>query len=214
LFDLLGMVCPSKSALQYTVKKLGAVFWQRIIRITSTQSRILAIDSTGFSTTNPSYHYLRRIDGKIPRVFAKLSASLDVKTKKFCDAYARIKPAHDVKDAKALLKNTNTALGDKSYNSEELYEHSFDNNILLMSPKKKGVHRGFYRKKQQKQYREKTYNKRQLIEAGFSSIKRKYGYSVSSKKATTIRAEIYSKLACHNLIGRLNRLSGQSRCLI
>ena len=43
----------------------------------------VAIDGTGFSKTNPSFHYLKRIDGANPKNYTKLSALLDLKTKKF-----------------------------------------------------------------------------------------------------------------------------------
>ena len=104
LFDLLGMKCPSKSALQYTAKKLSANFWQRVLIITAGFPYIAAIDSTGLSRTNPSYYYLKRIDGKMPKVPVKMSASFDTRKKKFCAAKIRVLAAHDNKDSKLLLK--------------------------------------------------------------------------------------------------------------
>jgi len=50
-----------------------------------------------------------------------------------------------------------------------------------------------------KNFRIRTYHRRELIESGFGSIKRKFGSSVSSKKARTIRSEIYGRLVCHNI---------------
>ena len=103
-------------------------------------------------------------------------------------------------------------VGMKLYNAESLYEFAADNNILLMSPQKKNVHKGFYRKKMLKSFRKKTYNRRQLVEAGFSSIKRKFGTYISSKNVRSIRTDVYGRLACHNLFSFwLSRLLGQSR---
>ena len=207
LFDLLGLVCPSKSALQYTAKKLNSVFWQRVLKITCGRSYLVAIDSTGLSRTNPSYHYLKRIDGKMPKIPIKLNLAFDTRKKKFCAAKIRVLPAHDLKDMKFLLKNSNSkiAVADKAYNSEKIYEFADNNNTILMIPKKTNAKRGFYRKKMQNHFRTKTYNRRQLVEAANSSIKRKYGSSVSSKKARTIRTEIYSRLACHNIFFLLSQ---------
>src|SRR3989344_1216206 len=84
--NLLGIKCPSKSALQYTAAKLTSGFWQKILSLTVKSPYLLAIDGTGFSRTNPSYHYLRRIDGKIPSVPVKLSVGFDTRQKKFCAA--------------------------------------------------------------------------------------------------------------------------------
>ena len=212
LFDLLGMVCPSKSALQNTAKKLSSTFWQRVLKATSGSAYLIAIDSTGLSRTNPSYHYLRRIDGKIPKIPIKLSTAFDTKKKKFCAAKIRVLPAHDIKDAKFLLNRSNPkiAVADKGYNAEHLFRFAAENKIELLVPSKCNAKRGFYRKKAQKKFRLRTYHRRELVESSNSSIKRCYGSSVSSRKARTIRTEVYGRLACHNIFGWLFRLSGQS----
>ena len=204
IFDLLGRVCPSKSALQYTAKKLTSAFWNLMLRATSGDPYLVALDSTGFSRTNPSYHYLRRIDGKLPRVYVKLNCAFDTRTKKFCTVKLRIIPRHDSKDAQQLLTCDPTiVVADKGYNAEALYRFCAEQDILFMCPAKKNTRRGYARKKMHTRFRTRTYNRRQLVEAGFSSIKRKFGASVRSKRARTIRTEIYSKLLCHNLLGAL-----------
>jgi len=203
LFDLLGLICPSKSALQYTAKKLNHGFWERVLKITCGNTYLVAIDSTGISRSNPSYHYLKRIDGKIPKIPVKLSAAFDTRKKKFCAAKIRVLPAHDIRDAKYLLQKSNAKIGtaDKAYNSEELYRFAEEQNMLLMIPMKKNIKRGKIRKKMHNKFRKRTYNRRSSIEAGFGSIKRKFGASVSSKRVRTIRTEMFGKLVCHNLFG-------------
>jgi len=203
LFDLFGIRCPSKSALQYTAEKLDSAFWSRILKLTSGDSYIVAIDSTGLSRTNPSYHYLRRINGKPPKVYAKLSVAFDTRKKKFCAARVRVLPAHDVKDAPFLIKKSmaKIVVADKAYNSEKLFQQADKLGMVLMSPKRKNVKKGYCRRKMQKLFRTRTYNRRQLGESGFGSVKRKFGASVSSKTARTIRSEVYGRLACHNLFG-------------
>ena len=87
LLNLFGMDCPSKSALQYNSNKIKSVWWNKAIELTSGEEHeIIAIDGTGICRTNPSYHYLKRIDGKMPKMYVKLGAGLDVKNKKFCAA--------------------------------------------------------------------------------------------------------------------------------
>jgi hypothetical protein len=201
LLDLLGIVCPTKSSLQRTAKKLNSNFWQRVLKATSGNAYLVAIDSTGLARTNPSYHYLKRIDGKMPKVPVKLSVAFDTCKKKFCAAKIRVLPAHDIRDAKFLLSHSNPtiAVADKGYNSEKLYKFAAENNIKLMIPKKINAKKGFYRKKAQKQFKIRTYHRRELVESSNSSIKRKYGSSVSSRSVRTIRTEVYGRLACHNL---------------
>ena len=212
ILDLLEIICPSKSALQYTANKLNAAFWQKVLNATSGDSYLVALDSTGFSRENPSYHYLQRTDGKMPKVPVKLSVAFGTRKKKFHAAKIRVLPAHDIKDAKPLLEKAKPkiAVADKAYSAEKLYRFAEEQNILLMVPMKKNAKRGHARIRMHKKFRVRTYNRRQLIESGFGSIKRKFGASVSSKTVRTIRTELYEKLVCHNLFYFLFRLLGQS----
>ena len=218
LLDLLGFICPSKSALQYTAKKIEGSLWNRILELTSgIKHHIVAIDGTGFSMTNPSYHYLRRIDGKIPKKYAKLSAVFDTKLKKWCSAKVRVIPRHDMKDAKEILEKVqaNIVVADKAYDAEKLHKYCAEHNIEAHIPLKeygKAVHNMWsYRRKAANHFRTRTYHRREMIEAGFGSIKRKFGSSVNSKTARTIRADIYGKLICHNIFSCLIQVLGQSR---
>ena len=210
LFDLIGIVCPRKSALQAMAAKLDSKFWQQVLKATSPKSYLVALDATGLSLTNPSYHYLKCINGKKPQKYVKLSAAFDTRHKKFCAASIRVLPAHDLKDANKLIQQCNPRIevADKGYVSEKLYKQAHEQDILLMIPKKKNAKRGFYRKKMHKSFRKKTYNRRSLVEAVFGAAKRKYGSSVSSRKARTIRTEVLSRLACHNLFSYLFQHSG------
>jgi len=216
LLDLLGIRCPSKSALQYTSGKLTSGFWSKVLKITCGSSYLIAIDSTCFSRTNPSYHYLRRIDGKMPKVPVKLSVAFDTKKKKFCAAKIRVTPAHDIKDARFLIQKSKPKIivADKGYDANSLHEYCRENGIIAHIPmRNKGhpVHSAWNaRRLAAEKFRLRTYHRRELVESGNSSIKRKYGSSVSSKNVRTIRTEIYGRLACHNIFSWLYRLLGQS----
>ena len=216
LLDLLGIRCPSKSALQYTSGKLTSGFWSKVLKITCGSSYLIAIDSTCFSRTNPSYHYLRRIDGKMPKVPVKLSVAFDTKKKKFCAAKIRVTPAHDIKDARFLIQKSKPKIivADKGYDANSLHEYCRENGIIAHIPmRNKGhpVHSAWNaRRLAAEKFRLRTYHRRELVESGNSSIKRKYGSNVSSKNVRTIRTEIYGRLACHNIFYLLYRLLGQS----
>lgn len=207
--DLIGIRCPSKSALQYTANKLKGSFWDKLIGITGGKPSIAAIDSTGLSRTNPSYYYLGRIDGKMPKVHVKLSAMFDVLRKKFCATKMRVIPAHDCRDAKILLRKVkpDILVADKGYDANWIHEYCFSEHIEAYIPMREyGKSRNKRMSKRRlaaKRFDMGIYHKRELIESGFSSIKRKYGYSLSSKKASTIRSDIYSRLVCHNIFQML-----------
>ena len=215
--DLFGICCPTKSSLQRTSMKLNSSFWQRILNITCGNSYLVAIDSTGLSRTNPSYHYLRRIDGKLPRISVKLSTAFDTRKKKFCSAKIRVLPSHDIKDAKFLLQKSNPKIfvADKAYDAEWLHKFCHGLGIKVHIPIRKWSkpkHRNFgLRMKAAKTFRLRTYHRRELIESSNHSIKQKFGASVSSKTVRTIRTEVYLRLVCHNLFSWLYRLLGQSR---
>lgn len=81
--------------------------------------------SRKISRTNPSYHYIKRIDRKKPvKSYAKQSTLSDVKQMTFVAIRIRSKPRHDIKDKKYLLfwaDIQTTLLGDTAYDSEKEY---------------------------------------------------------------------------------------------
>jgi len=217
LLDEFEFTCPSKSALQDTAKKIPKWIWDKALEITSgARHHIVAIDGTGFSRTNPSYHYLRRIDGKMPQIPVKLSCVLDTKTKKWCAGKVRVLPAHDTRDVRDLLKNINAKIlvADKGYDANWIHELCLKKGMQAHIPKRnKGKPKHYVlsvRNKAAKLFRKRTYHRRSLIESGNSSIKRKYGSSVNAKTCKTIRTEVMGRLLTHNLFGYNFRDSGQS----
>lgn len=217
LLHLLGKICPSKSALHYTAKKLSSGFWEKLLKITSGEPYLVAIDSTGFSRTNPSYHYLKRIDRKMPKIPIKLSIAFDTRRKLFCAGKIRVLPAHDIRDVIPLLRKSKpkVLVADKAYDANWLHEfcekHGIRGFIPIRNYGKPRHNNMSCRRKAVEKFNIRTYHRRELVESANSSMKRKYGHSVSSKTVRTIRTEVYSRLVCHNLFGRFYRDLGQSR---
>ena len=203
LLDMLDVRVPTYSALCKSRKRIPTTLWASLLKLTAGEtSGITAIDGTGFSRTNPSFHYVKRIDGKNPRGYAKLSALFDILKRKFLALRIRAKPRHDIKDVKPLLrqvKNIKSASMDSAYDAESVFEYCWDRNIRAIVKPKKNARKGFYRKKQRRNFTEEEYHRRSLIESGFGSLKRKYGGSVSAKRPKNLKAEIYCKAICHNL---------------
>lgn len=218
LLDMLDLTCASKSTLQYTAERMPKWMWDHALQETAgMKHHVVALDSTGFSRTHPSYHYLRRIDGKMPKVPVKLSATFDTRTKKWCTANIRVLPAHDIRDVQTTLKDLQMDIfvADKAYDANWLHMLCNKRNIEAHIPmREKGTSRNkrwTARRKAALHFRQKTYNRRVMVEAGFSSIKRKFGASVSSKKVKTVRAELYGRLLTHNVFGYFQRDLGQSQ---
>ena len=203
LLNMFGIKVPTYSALCKRRKKIPSWIWYKLMLLTAgLKHKNVAIDGTGFSKTNPSFHYLNRIDGKITKNFAKLSMLYDVDRHKAIAFHVKNKRTHDMKDAKPLLRQycrMQCLLGDKAYDAESLHQYCFEKGIQTIIPKRRRVRNGFYRRKQMKNFSEARYHQRSNIESGFSAIKRKYGGSVFGKRLVSIKTEIYCKGICHNL---------------
>lgn len=203
LIKMFGQKCPTYSALCRSRKRIPIKLWQKLLKLTAgLSSGKVAIDGTGFSKTNPSFHYLKRINETNPKNYAKLSALLDLKTKKFLVMRIRTTPRHDMQDVKYLLKRISVVkefYGDKGYDAEWFHEFCYWKGIQTYIPSRRNVKHGWARKKQMKNWDKKEYNLRSNVESGFSAIKRKYGGTVRAKKIKGMRAEILLKGIAHNL---------------
>lgn len=203
LLNKLGFNVPSYSALCKSRKRIPVYLWQKLLRLTAgLSSGKVAIDGTGFSKSNPSFHYLKRIDGRNPRNYTKLSAILDLETKKFLMMRIRTTPRHDMQDVKYLLKrgdNIKAFYGDSGYDAEWLHEMCYWKRIQTFIPPRRNVKIRKFRKRQMKNWDKKEYNLRSNVESGFSAIKRKYGGAVRARKIEGMRAEILLKGIAHNL---------------
>ena len=204
ILRMLGIKTPTYSALCKSRKRIPIQLWNSLLRLTAGfNHNSIAVDSTGFSRNSPSFHYVKRINCKKPvKSYAKLSAFFDLPTGKFTALKVRVKPRHDMKDINYLLRMsspTEKLFGDSAYDAESLHKKCFELNIQTLIKPRKNAKKGFYRRKQMKNYSDEKSHQRSLIESGFGSLKRKYGGSVSGKKFKSVQTEIYCKAIAHNL---------------
>jgi len=204
LLEMFGIKAPTYSALCKRRKKIPSWIWNKLVLLTSGLKHAnVAIDMTGFSRTNPSHHYLVRVyRAGYRKGYAKISMLYDVESHKVITLHTRLKPTHEMKDAKLILGSycrMQCLLADKAYDAEWIHEYCFERGVQTIIPKKINIHRGFYRRKQMKNYSEEKYHQRSNIESGFSAIKRKYGSSVSGKSLSSINSELSCKAISHNL---------------
>jgi transposase len=210
----LGFVCPTYNALWYAAKRIPLELWQRILRATAnSHSYIVAIDGTGMSRPLPSPYYYRRIDKPYPvDIPLKLSIAVDTKTKKIVALRLRATKAHDIQDAKYLIKRISTdwIVADKGYDANWLHEYCNNQGIKCCIPirnwGKARFHNFSLRRQNQKYLHPKRYHRREIVEAVFKAIKTKFGASVSSVKISAQRAEMYCRAIAHNIICCFYRL--------
>jgi len=211
LLSLLGFEVPSYSALCKRRKKIPAKLWQDLLNLTAgVCSGEIAIDSTGLSLNNPSFHYIKRIDSPRPvKGFAKVSVAYDTKNRKFCSVMVRTKPRHDVMDVKYLLKRVKRLKifrGDSAYDAEWIHEYCYERGCQTYIKPRVNVKRGRFRKLQMKNYSGEEYHKRNLVESAMR-FKSKYGGDVKAKSCRGIVSEVYLRLIASNLGLRPKRLS-------
>ena len=199
----IGFVVPTYSALCKSRKRISTSLFEKFLNATTNfSSENVAIDSTGISVQNPSMHFVKRIDRKNPtQNFVKLSVLFDVDKKKFLALKVRVKPRHDVMDFPSLFRKKHdfkNFFGDTAYDSEKIHEKCFKRKIQTFIKPRKNVRKGFYRRKQMKNYSEEKYHKRSLVETGISIYKRKCGGYTLTKSARTAKAESYLRaIACN-----------------
>ena len=211
LLNMLGNKVPTYSALAKMAKRLPLDIWQRILQATiNSKVYIVAIDGTGMSRPLPSPYYYKRIDKPYPvEIPLKLSIAVDTRTKKILALRLRAKHAHDIKDAKYLIKHfpsmPSKLVADKAYDANWLHELCHDKGIETHIPyKNHGKLRGFsYRTKAAKRFDSRTYHRREMVESVFFSVKKKFGASVNSLNLRTRRAEVYCRAIAHNIISFL-----------
>ena len=209
LLRSLGFHTPTYSALAKAVLRIPITLWQRILAATTnSHSYIVAIDGTGMSRPLPSPYYYKRIDKPYPvEIPLKLSIAVDTKTKKVVALRLRATKAHDIKDAKYLIKRIPTTtwiVADKAYDANSLHQYCNNKGIKCCIPlrnKGKSRHKKHtLRRKNQQYLHPKRYHRREIVESVFKAIKTKFGASVSSIKISAQRAEMYCRAIAHNTI--------------
>ena len=221
LLSWLGFKVPTYSALAKMVKRIDWRMWQKLLNLTNKQKlNLVAIDGSGMSRPLPSPYYYRRIDKPYPiDIPLKLSIAVDTRTKKILSLRLRAKSRHDIKDVKYLIKRLpskpKTLVADKAYDAEWLHQLCKDKGIKVCIPKRDygkprvGITRLRYTSV--KNFRKRTYGRREMVESVFGAVKRKFGASVSSLSAHTMRAEMYCRAIAHNIICYLAGLFQRSR---
>ena len=209
LLRFLGFKCPCPSALCMCLHRIHISLWQKLLKLTANNKvHLVAIDGTGMSRSLPSPYYYRRIDKPYPiEIPLKLSIAIDTRTKKILSLRLRAKRAHDIKDAKYLIKRLprkpDRIIADKGYDAKWLHIYCLDQGIRTCIPMREYKslnYRDTLRKRLAKEIKQRTYGRREMVESSFKAIKCKFGASVNSVKISAQRAEMYCRAIAHNII--------------
>jgi hypothetical protein len=214
--DLQLKKIPSDSTIKMFISRIETKILEEIIvqtiRLTNNNNLETAIDSTGFQLEDGSYSYMKRIGtATTRRKNLKLSGCVDTKKHLFLAVRIHKSPIHDSKDFKPLIlkvKKTgkkikfNTA--DKAYDSEELHEFSERQGFVNIVPLRKYTTKvwrtkGRLRKKLRRNFPEKKYHRRSIIENMWFCIKRLCGKVILAKKWKNQKKELIGKVIAYNI---------------
>lgn len=185
-------------------------FWfeQLIAQICkSIQSEIAAVDGTGFSLNRSAYY--RTITGEVKR-FVQFNACGELKHKLITAVRLRRKRRHETIDVNCLVRKSKQLkithfLADKAYDSEKNHRIANKFGARWIAPLKYAdkipFHRinGVYRKQLFKNFPDKLYRKRPVIEGIFSALKRRFGELVYAKKFATQKNELLCRVLAYDM---------------
>lgn len=193
------------TTLQKFRKRVPLAIWQTLLKCTNNNSiAVAAIDGTSLQRSNPSMHYLKRIDreNKIS-VPVYINVMVDVLKRKFVAVRHHAKKFGEVPDAYYLYEQSplevELVVMDKLYDSEKLHRFFRGRGTYSVIPVKKNWAKGQYRKQLKECFDYCLYWQRNLIESLFSALKRLFGNHLRGLTARTQRAEIYMRLIAYNL---------------
>jgi len=208
---------PHYTTLQKFFRRFSTVLFERILSQTAKLfglSGLVAIDSTGFSSSHASRYFMmikyRRKKHVWKDAYVKNSITADVEKQVILASKPRKDKGHDTLDFVPLMRRTaknagvKTVIADKGYDSEA--NHEFVRNVMKADsviPVRrmggKGKVSGRFRKEMAKKRDKKTYKKRQGIETVFFVMKAVFGDTVYSRSTRQQKKELKSICVAYNL---------------
>jgi transposase len=213
---------PHFTTIQKFMQRIPKTLFEKLVcacrKLLNLKDVTAAIDGTGFSNTNPSHYYQKRIDGVVVKNYTKTVFISDINTKLILGVQTQSDHAHETTHFKPMVKQLASCLkiilGDKGYDSMSNRKYCWKNNIAVHIPFRKwSVQQRKYglkekysatRRRALKSFDKTTYNKRALIESVNSAIKQTLGGFVRARKATNQQKTVTIKALAYNIehIGR------------
>jgi len=208
---------PGHSVIHRGMQKLSIKYirkvMNRVTRFLRRKGMNIAVDSTGFRTSNSSTWYDIRIRRKNTRKDCiKLHVGIDIDTGVIYSFTTTSWKRHDSREFENLIKHLpdlGCTFGDKAYSSRSNYQLVADKNgtpFLCFKDnatnKAKGkpawiIHIRKY--KNDKETWLETYHLRSIVESVFSSIKKRWGSFLRSKKKWMQKKELSLKVLSYNV---------------
>lgn len=217
---------PNFSTIQKFVQRTSKIVFEQLVsactKLLNLKDVTAAIDGTGFSNTNPSHYYQKRIDGAVVKNYTKTVFLTDIRTKLILATQTFSDHTSETTVFKPMIKQLasclKTILADKGYDSMSNRKECWKNNIEVHIPfrafksQKDRLDNQFYSKQRRnalKKFDKTLYNKRALIESVNSAIKQTLGGFVRARKATNQQKTVTIKALAYNIerIGRTLKIT-------
>jgi len=224
--NLQRMLCikriPHFTTLQKFMQKMPKKLFENMVRacrkLLGLKNIEASIDGTGFSNTNPSHHYIKRVDGVSVKNYTKTVFLADNKTKLILNIKTHSDHSNETLDfiplVSELVKSLKIVLADKGYDSMKNREVCWNNNIEVHIPLRDWPQTRFkygqkprYSKQRRKAlqvFKPQAYKRRSLIESVNSAIKRTLGSYVCSRRPDNQQKQVTLKAVAYNIerVGR------------
>jgi hypothetical protein len=171
---------------------------------------LAALDGTTLARSNPSEHYLRRIDDKRLSRPVQQVVLVDVLRRKFLNWRVRSRPRGEKCDVLSLIKGSpfvETLVLDKNFDAEYLHVALRALGTWSVAPVRKGCRRGMCRKQLRDYFDYGLYWQRSIIESMFSAVKRLFGVHLRARCWRAQRAEVFARLIAYNIGAKTALLS-------
>jgi transposase len=204
---------PHFTTLQKFVKRTPKTLFEKLVKacrkILNLKNIESSIDSTGFSNTNPSHHYCKRIHKEVKN-YTKTTFLTDNKTKIILNVKTVSDRTHDSTFFKPMIKELASSLklvlADKGYDSQENRKYCLKNNIEVHIPfrhwsktRKQEFNIPSKRMLSEKKFDQTKYNKRSTIEAINSAVKQTLGGFVRARNASQQQKAVTLKALTYNI---------------
>ena len=183
---------------------------------------LMAMDATGFSCSNASKHYVKRMREMGCQTmevsdYTKATIAADTDTLMIMACETSLSNVHDVKHVPSILEkvavggfDVDTVVADKGYDSEKVHEQirerlDAESVIPVRDMDKRAIGRvtpvpsGKNRKKMAASFPSDIYNRRPLVETVNSMVKRKMSDTVYGLSDESRHKEVMCRCIAHNL---------------
>lgn len=206
---------PNYTTLIKFCKQLPKIIVDKLVdafRKLFSESKRVAIDSTGIGLDNASLHYCKRIG--LPakkRPFMKTNIVVDIDQFLILLCSLRKSRSHDSKDAKPLIRKLaehyepEIFYADRGYDDEKIFKSVFEDlgayPLIMQRRQELTNHRrqGYYRKKTFKVFDYGEYLQRNKVETCISMLKRRFGSSSRAKTVKTQKIDILLRIVAFNI---------------